>query len=318
MGFKLFGWQGLEFEIPEDWELGLEKGNYANGFIRLDDPMFARLGVNWQTVKEKKVKSPVEFVKELKKTLKKKNKETRFLGETETKVCSHPSRYFRWKSIGEGYDLFWYCRETRRAFAAEFTFRPDEYSQIRPAMDRMIETLRCHTDDRFRNWTLYGLNLQIPIGFKLTERGIYATRVHLFFSSKGASFMIDRIGFGQSVVSETYHGIKEWFEKVYRRELRKRYRGIRFGRFKMARVFGHDALATTSTYRRGILMRRRTVESKAWVCEQSNKIYAVSTSVAGGDGNVNKDLKRMVSSIKCHEQPSEEAVSDAISSEEKA
>jgi len=318
MAFKRFAWQGLEFQIPEEWELGQDKGDYASGFIRLDDPMFARLGVNWQTVKEKKVKSPAEFLKSLKKTLKKRNKDIRFLAEKETKVCDHSARYFRWKAIGEGLDLFWYCRETRRAFAAEFTFKPDEYAQMRAAMDSMIETFRCHGDEKLRSWTLSGLELQVPSGFKLTERGIYATRIHLFFTSKTASLMVDRVAFAQSLLSETYHDLKEWFEKVYRRELRRRYRGIRLGRYKRARVLGHDALATTSTYRRGVLMRRCTVESKAWLCERSNKLFAVSTSVTSKDGNVNKDLKRVLASIRCHEGSLEEPVSNAVASEEKA
>ncbi|MEM3046616.1 MAG: hypothetical protein QW057_05965 [Candidatus Bathyarchaeia archaeon] len=316
MGYKLFAWQGLEFEVPEDWELGQEKGDYANGFIRLDDLAFARLGVNWQTLKEKNVKSPAEFVRDLKKRLKKKDKQMRFLSENKTKVCSHPARYFRWKSAGEGYDLFWYCDETRRAFVAEFAFKPEEYAQMRPVLDRLIETARCHGREDFTNWAFYGLSLQIPAGFQLVERAIYTTGIHLFFSSKTASFMLDRIAFGQSVISEKYHGLKEWFEKVYRRQLRKTYKGIRSPRYRMTEFLGHDALAATSPYRRGMLMRRYTVESKVWLCEASNRLFAVSTSLAGRDGKANKDLKRILSSVRCHEQALEETVSDAAVPEE--
>ena len=299
---KVFGWQGIKLQVPEEWELAAEKGGFTKGYIRLDDVTAPKLSMSWDTVKEDKAKTPREALKELKKEIKKRDKSVKFLREDAIKVCGHPSRYFHWKSLTEGYELFWYCPDSKRAFASEFTFKPDEYWNLKPALDKVIESIQCHSTDDTRVWTTLDLKLEVPIEFNLVERSFYATRIHMLFSTREAYFIFDRVGFAQTILTETYSDLQDWLEKVYEPELKRRFKGIKFGRIRSDKVFDHEGLTVHSSYKSGTLFgKKHDVESQVWFCQQVNKIFAVTTvKEIGKNGKLNKGLKLILSSVKCH------------------
>ena len=47
-GWKKLGWQGLELEVPEPWDLSAHSGSYRKGYLRLDDGERIRLEVRWE------------------------------------------------------------------------------------------------------------------------------------------------------------------------------------------------------------------------------------------------------------------------------
>jgi len=305
---KTFGWQGVEFETPEDWELTVDEGVFEKGYMRVYDSVSARMALKWETIKGEKVKPPRDTLKELKEQMKKKDKNVTFLREKGIRICGHPARCLHWRSTGEGYDAFWYCPKTGRAFIAELYFAGDEYLKVKPVVDKVFESLECHRKRNVQRWTVFGLNLHVPSEFKLVERSFYTARLHLVFQSKQSLFIMDRASFAQTLIGERYKDLRDWFEKDYRRGLKKRYHRLRYGRTRRDETLGHRGLILSGYYREGILTRRRyRVETRVWMCDVENSIFAVTTIRREGvNGKVTRALSTIMASIHCHGQPSEE------------
>lgn len=302
MESRTFGWHGVEFQAPLDWELAVDKGAFEKGFMRIDDTLSPRMGLNWESVKQDKAKPMSEMVKGIKDRMRKKDKNVRFLRETTTKVCGHPARFFHWRSTGEGYGIFWYCPKTNRIFAGEFYFATEEYEKMRPAVDNVFESLECHSDKKVQRWTVFGLDLHVPSEFRIKERTFYATRLHLVFESKQATFMLDRASFAQSLIGEKYKDLKEWYEKDYKKDLRKKYRRLKIGTPRRGETLGHRGYIVPASYKEGTILRKTyRVETRLWTCEPENKLFAVTTvRREDTNGKILRGFSTMMESVRCH------------------
>lgn len=314
MEFKPFGWQGLEFLIPSDWHTASEGGTFESGSLRIDEPYAPRIRLDWETIKEDKLKDFDQVLEDIKKKMRKKDKSLRFQRQGRAKICGHNARYFRWRSANqlEGYGLLWYCKDTKRSIVVEFLFGSDEYWKIKPAMEKAVETFQCHSSEEARLWTILDLTFKTTPDFKLRDRSFKENRMHFFFSSSSdkASFMIDRVTFAENILSTKYNGLEDWFEKVYKPELKRTYKGLRLRgeRLRKAQIWGHDGLMLRSSFKIGLIRpENHIVTSKVWVCPVKDRIYAVTTEDVhrkkedkDKKDKVNKGLELFLSSFSCH------------------
>ena len=54
MDWNLFGWAGIQLEIPTTWEISGISGDEKNGYLRLDDAEMPRLELKWAKTRKKK------------------------------------------------------------------------------------------------------------------------------------------------------------------------------------------------------------------------------------------------------------------------
>ena len=54
MDWTLFGWAGIQLEIPHTWEISGISGDEKNGYLRLDDSEMPRLELKWAKTRKKK------------------------------------------------------------------------------------------------------------------------------------------------------------------------------------------------------------------------------------------------------------------------
>ena len=71
-----FGWQGISFTKPMEWELGKVEGDARRGYLRLDNHVLSRMELRWQ---KHTSKAPLEKIlnkhlRNLKREAKKQNK----------------------------------------------------------------------------------------------------------------------------------------------------------------------------------------------------------------------------------------------------
>jgi len=307
MSFKIFGWQGIELEIPEEWELAEETGNYMRGYIRLDDVANPRVRISWMVITKSKAKDPAyEAVKKVKSELKKKDKGVKFIRDTKIKICGHSSRYLHWRGSGdraelEGCGLFWFCPQTMRGITVVFAFRTDEYWNIRLAIERAVKSIVCHSNG-LRKWTAFGTELSIPQDFHLLERKYDLKHLHLLFASKSAHFMFDRLNFANLITSKKYKSLKGWFKKEYRKEVERRFKCSRWIKIEKASFHGHEGILAKALSKKSIIQRRIYVsESHIWLCEETDKIFAL-TAVREHESapEVEENLKAILESVMCH------------------
>ncbi|MBS7628054.1 hypothetical protein KEJ36_04510, partial [Candidatus Bathyarchaeota archaeon] len=100
--------------------------------------------------------------------------------------------------------------------------------------------------------------------------------------------------------------LEEWFEKVYKPELKKAYKGLRLRgeRLRKTEIGGHEGFMLRSSFKIGILRpENHIITSKVWVCPVKDRIYAVTTEEVRRKGDrdkVNKGLELFLSSFSCH------------------
>ena len=54
MDWTVFGWAGIQLEIPTTWELSGLSGDQKTGYLRLDDAEMPRLELKWAHTRRKK------------------------------------------------------------------------------------------------------------------------------------------------------------------------------------------------------------------------------------------------------------------------
>lgn len=287
MIFKTFGWNGFELKVPNDWDMSIDRGGFDKGYTRLDGLKFPRLEVSWEQYKENKVKPLNELVEDVKKSLRKKDKNVRFIGkEVSVRISGHPAKRIRWRiSDDEGYLVIWYCEKSQRLYRLQVFFKQDEYWSLRDTVKEILKSFKCHVEGDLYTWTALDFTLKLPKIFKLEHRSYKVGKITLLFESKDSAIFISRIGMANVVLFEKYDDdIRKLFEEEHMSDIKKKFKKI--PRFKHIRRFAdkkHKGFTMTTSYKQGIFMPKEfLVKTRVWVCEPSNKIYAVTMVIRKG------------------------------------
>ena len=101
MEWTVFGWAGIQLEIPTAWELSGLSGDQKTGYLRLDDGEMPRLELKWAHTRRKKPDLHAtldEYFKLIRKTYKKGTelsfrRNVNFIKEEEFFKGTHRSRF---------------------------------------------------------------------------------------------------------------------------------------------------------------------------------------------------------------------------------
>jgi len=318
--FKVFGWNGLSFEIPEEMHLVSEGGSATAGYMRLEakDHFFE---IRWEEVQPKKAKPLAEvvdaFIKKMEKDSKKKKQEIVFRGRKSTEVFKHKALSLEEKSNVSGYIYFWYCKESSRVIMFRFAFISlDE--KARSIIKQTLSSLKCHGEES-NLWTVFGSSFRAPSTFQLTERKMLVGRVYLVLHERKISLITEKhreILFEYFTTANVqfekdYKDMDKWLENNYLKDLKKRYRGIKFQPSTKTEINNHPASVRMGTGKSGLTMRKSSLYMNiSWYCEDLNRIYSVTISEHLAkplplkreidEKTFEAFAKEVISSVRCH------------------
>lgn len=297
--------------------LTTEGGNAKSGYMRLEsEDSFIEL--KWEQFQPKKAKPLTEiadsFIKEMEKTRKRK---ISIHKKEETQVFEHDALFLHIKNKLKEFIYFWNCVESSRIVILRLVY-PVVDTPTRRVIKRILGSFKCHSEG-LNVWSLLGFSFESPPSFLLTERKIAVGRTsflllerELFpFSEKRRQILFEYFSMANVRYEDEYRDPDKWMGKWYWKDLKKRYRGIKFETSSTKKHKGHSMLIKQGHGTSGLYRRKKSIYTNAtWYCSKLNRIYSVTISAHVSrpfylKRRVDKEefeklSQDIIASIKCH------------------
>jgi len=239
--FNTLGWQGVLVDVPENWSVVGFYGDDKAGYFRIDSSIESVLEMRWN-IKGKKEpdlkKSAHKFIDGIKKGLLKQNKKMRF--EREVKYIEGSDFLnFTWDSEEKhGRGIIFLCKETMRVIFAHLFFSRNECkAQI---INKIFASIR---DDQKNNknvrYSFYGLDFQLPHGFKSHKPILMSAYLSLVFKRKFEKAVIEQRNLAGAILKNK--DLSEWFKIDVALDFKAynlKYEEIKINNFNAIKVHG--------------------------------------------------------------------------------
>lgn len=191
MEWTVFGWAGIQCEVPATWEISGLSGDQKTGYLRLDDAEMPRLELKWAQTRRKKpdLHSTLDdYFKLIRKTYKK-NTELSFrrnvnLIKEETFFEGRTVLGFSWKGSIRANGLIFHAG--KRITIVQVMGRLKE--NWRPTVLRIFESIVDHGEAPITLWSAYGLKLGVPQVYKLERQKLLSGYLLFAFVAKPDRF----------------------------------------------------------------------------------------------------------------------------------
>lgn len=191
MDWNVFGWAGIQLEIPTTWELSGLSGDQKTGYLRLDDADMPRLELKWAHTRRKKPDLHAtldEYFKLIRKTYKK-GAELSF--RRNVNLIKDPEFFegrtvlgFSWKGSIRANGLIF--QAGKRITIVQVMGRLKE--NWRPIVLRIFQSIRDNPNAPQTLWSAYGLKLGVPKEYKLERQKLLSGYLLFAFAAKKEPF----------------------------------------------------------------------------------------------------------------------------------
>jgi len=226
-----FGWQGLRVEIPADWELvGLSKEHDPDqGYLRLDDALHPRLEIKWRAHAQRQFdirKSLDEYLASARKSYRGKSgemdvaRDVALIPQTEKNAAFFANRevsFFSWRGQLNAYGAIWLCHQCRRVVMSQVIGTRTE-TTFKALSVRVLQSLRCHGEEKTNLWTAYGLSVEVPRAFRLDKLQLLNGYILFSFDDGSRRLAVERYGLADQLLRG--NSLESWFRRAYGKSLR--------------------------------------------------------------------------------------------------
>jgi hypothetical protein len=191
----IFGWQGFQFEHPDDWAPVNVSGSFDEGYVRLASPARAAIQVRWQRAKgDAGITAAISaYEARLRKDAAKGREAFSF---------QLNGREYRWSGAGQGRGLAMYCDDPSRTFLLEVIGGRGD--QLLPLYSKLKRSFSGCTEV----WSVLGLRVSLPAEFRLDKHEFQAGKTQLRLKKSGATLDCARWGFAEQLLAK--HSLGEW------------------------------------------------------------------------------------------------------------
>lgn len=191
MDWTLFGWAGIQLDIPTTWELSGLSGDEKTGYLRLDDLEMPRLELKWAQTRRKKPDLHAtldEYFKLIRKTYK---KGTELSFRRNVNLIKDPAFFegrtvlgFSWKGSIRANGLIFHTG--KRITIVQVMGRLKE--NWRPIVLRIFQSITDNKEAPQTLWSAYGLKLGVPKSYKLERQKLLSGYLLFAFVAKKEPF----------------------------------------------------------------------------------------------------------------------------------
>jgi hypothetical protein len=307
-------WEGTLLHVPRDWDIAAISGDRNQGYMRLDDTEnMPRVEVKWQqNTGFVDIEGVVDgYLKDLKKKRKK--------GEPEiatNRDCAVVSKRqmrkqdlhcFAWEGDLEGRGAAWFCSDCERVMVVQVMTRSDEKGD--EIARQIIGEMEDHPRDGWIVWSTYGLQMEVPERFELSNQKLMAGLIELHFANRGEEIVGAR--WGMANVALRNRSLEQWA----RSEIRDYHKKIKLD-FEETTYRGHPALAVSGYFSNPLKHIQsfvmhvagrpypEAVRGWVWHCENENRIYYAGALL---DEDHMEIIERVGQSVLCPEAETDDS-----------
>ncbi len=317
MKYSIIGWNGFLFKIPEEAHFATESGDFKNGYMRFESEDYF-FGIKWEEMHPKKKRSVDEvasaFLKKVEKKLKK--RKASIQAKKKIRISEHNALSLSVKSEMNECIYFMFCEKSQRMIILNFGFK--DLLNFKEIMKEVLLSFRCHSEE-LNQWSILGFSFSAPQSFLLVERSMMVGRTTLLLREQKITpltesrkeILFEYFSTANVRFEKEYRDMERWTKKVYFKDLKKRYKKIKFKEVGEEEVNGHHVKVNAGSRISGILTKSSSIyKNVSWYCEEQNRIYSVTISEQLStpffkkkviDREKFEELARQItSSIKCH------------------
>ncbi len=307
-----FGWQGITFDVPEEWNLGKVTGDAETGYLRLDDQEVVRVEVEWRPLKGRLPSGASgvshivdKYVDRLVGKAKKAGHALRV--ERNVRVLEDgafpdkDTESFTWDADYRAINLAWRCKTCNRIGLVRVFSKLNE--DVSGAARRLMRSLGDHAEAGKKLWAVYGLICNIPEDFRLEEQFLRSGHIRLSFKRGKEELHVERIG-PASLILKDAEQLQGWFEPFFKKALKDYVCVYTDGEFRGHHGFLIEGSPRSLLWRilKPTLSRvRRSMHLKGcvWHCEESNRIFVVRATSKDRNSTV---AESVAAEVVCHTQ----------------
>ncbi len=292
----LVAWQGIAAEVPQDWSLASVSGDEKIGYYRASSPGTMAVEVRWSEASEKvDLSARLEsYLRDLERKSRKRKLD--FQSKTRTK---DGDLLFTWRADRKAEGRLYRCPECNRAVIVQVSGVPGD--PVSAVASFVLPSVRDHAEGGWRTWAMYDLQADVPPGYRLEKHKLMAGYLQIQLRKGANQLIIERWGLANIALKKT--NLADWFRQRMRIDLT----GFSY---KVEELFDEPEPAIQAIGRRsGLLGFYRTVQdlsklrvpamrldTYAWVCEESNKIYSVQSMHTGRE----RIMDDVIARVECH------------------
>jgi len=304
------GWQGIELNVPEEWNIGGIGGGREDGYLRVQDAELPRVEVKWGAAEgfvniDATVNGYLKKLRQDKKAGKDIEIDTDASVVSKRKMKKKALSCFTWRTDVCGYGAAWYCADCKRTVIVQVTARPEEDGA--KLAERVIASIQDHPVGGWIRWATYGFQTHAPEGFNLTAQKLMAGHIQITLkrditADAARSIMLQNLvapeeltlsRWGMANVILKNKTLEQWAEE----EMGGRLKRIK-PQMEPAQVNGHEALHVSAQHlplhqqlfrliaRFADVPYADRIRGLIWHCPQSNSVHLVQMLVDIG----NEDL----------------------------
>ena len=266
-----FGWQGIQFDVPADWNLAVVNGEYESGYLRLDDDEMVRLELKWEGRRNRLPVDKVvkKYLKEMERKAKKAKAPFEARNLNIVSLDGHEHKCMSVRSDLSSATLACRCKECGRVVLARLLYQRGQSGKT--LAKRVFSSLKDHAEDGELVWQFFDFRYATPEGFVLERTSLKTGCIEMHYSKKRDEVEVCRAALAQVLLKR--RGLKSWFEEFYGSRLKPFVVRVEDATYR-----GHKALecmGRTSIRKNPFsgLQRRRYFHCRAWRCSETDKIY---------------------------------------------
>ncbi len=296
------GWHGISFDVPEDWCPGTLEGDYANGYMRVEDETRVRLELRWETGGRRVAAASQlvdAYLRESRRKLRRGLPEPRVdRGRAVKELGALDHEAFTWRcGSGAGatgaHSLIVVAPASRRVVHVRVLFA--EGRDERALARRLFGSLRVAPRDGADEWAVFGFRFELPQEWRLERSSLRTGCLQFAFRAGGDEFEVVR----QSLAGLTLRNspLEQWLQATFAQALRGFRCTVRADSYRghpAARCAGVLSLRARPL---AILRARRHLTALAWRCAEADKLFALRCESRTAD---DPRVARCADSIACH------------------
>ena len=269
------GWQGIGLVVPSTWCPGRLEGDFANGYLRVEDESDVRLELRWETAGRRAppaTKLVDKYVKQLRKKCRRSTPEAQVVRDMAVRRLAHlDHEAFTWQGEFSAHSLIAVCPETRRVVHVRVFFREGE---TRKSLARRIfGSLSTAPEDGQVEWSAFGFRFRVPSSWRLEESGLRTGCLRFVFKIDNDELEVVRFSLAEMLLREV--PLAKWFADTFRKGLRKYRYETRSADYRGCPAVRCEGVMRMMARPMGFFRRKRRLAALAWHGQDIDKILVV-------------------------------------------
>ncbi len=305
-GWARLGWQGISLDVPEDWCPGSLEGDFANGYLRVEDETSVRIELRWETGGRKPAPASQlvdAYLRQTRRKLRRGLPEPSVdRGRSVRELGGIDHEAFTWRSgPGGAHSLILVAPPSQRVVHVRVFFGAagDDKALAR----RIFASARAAPQAVADEWAVFGFRFELPQEWRLEQSSLRTGSLQFVFKAGGDELEVVR----QSLAEVTLRGpalrsaerspLEQWLAGVFAKAakgFRCTTRADRCREHAAARCAGVLSLRARPL---AILRARRHLTALAWHCAEADKLFAIRCESNRPD---DPRVARCADSIACH------------------